>query len=246
MRKRSRSSSNNGGTVITTCGGGGSDFSDGYAINIKGADTNETPTDEAVYAVTLDLAETNATPTEELSLSFPTGIWGDSNTVPTDTTGFMVQFWLNGSSGNDVSNPSNANGSNNSSNAVVSTGALADNPETLISSVGNNVPAISFSSAQYRGWFRARTTLATSTIDIIAHSSTGAFADITMFTLASGGGDVNHLTGTFTFDLNAAGVNTLTKIQSLQIYHRTRDVIAGATPAIIDVDAGALELITAL
>lgn len=182
--------------------------------------------------------------TESTTLTFPAGNFDDPNTAPTDARSALLRVWLANSAGTDVSNPANANGANNGVNAVVQTAALASNPETLTSDIGVNVGAgLTFSALTYRGWFRARTTLVTSTAAVIAHSSTAAFADITMFTQSTLNGDTNHLGGTFTFDLLAAGVDTLAKLQSLQIFHRTTDAVAGVTPAILDVDAGAADIV---
>jgi hypothetical protein len=243
-RKRTKSKSNH--ITVTGGGGGGSDFTDDFSIGINAADTNATPTDAVGYEMTLDLEDTNATPTDAASLTFPTGVWGDTNSTPTEAREFLIMTWLNNSAGSGVSNPSNANGSDDGASAVVSTAPAGSTTETLTSDVGNNVSVIAFTKATYRGWFRARTSLGTSTAELIAHSNGGLFADIVMFTLSGIGGDVNHLTGSFTFDLGAAGINTIAKLQTLQIYHRTTDAVAGVTPAIIDVDAGSIDLTTTL
>ena len=51
-----------------------------------------------------------------------------------------------------------------------------------------------------------------------------------------------YLTGDFTYDLYAAGVNTLAKLQSCQMLHRVSDAVAGVTPHVLTVDAGAIDI----
>ena len=74
------------------------------------------------------------------------------------------------------------------------------------------------------------------------HSTTGAFADLTMFSNAALSTTVDHSTGDFTYDLIAAGVNTLAKLQSCQLLTSTADAAAGVTPAVLTFDAAEIEL----
>lgn len=228
-----------------TVGGGGpsgpAGFTDSFSLEIRTTDSNAAPTDDATFQLNALYADTNDVQTEAVSAGIQ-GL-GDSNDVPTDARSAQIRVWLSGSAGTDVANPANANGQNDGTSAVVSTGVLASNPETMTSALGTNVPSgITFSAAVYHGWFRAQTTLITSTARIIARSTSALFADITMFTQSTLGGDTDHLGGTFIFDLIAAGVDTLAKLQSLQIIHETQDVAAGVTPAILTVDAGAVDI----
>ena len=201
-----------------------------------------TKTEADVYISFILIASPADAPMVETASASISG-FTDDNTTPSENRSALLRVWLANSAGTDVANPSNANGSNNATNAVVSTAALASNPEVMTSDVGSSIGSISYTSAIYRGWFRARTTLITSTAEVIAQSSTAAFADIVMFTQSSLGGDTNHLSGTFIFDLIAAGVDTLSKLQSLQILHRCTDAVAGVSPAILDVDAGAVDIV---
>ena len=213
-------------------------------LNGSGAGTVQKTEADVYVSFVLIAPPANNPATEAASLTFPAGDFDDANTVPTDTKSALLRVWLANSAGTDVASPANANGANNASNAVVSTAALGSNPETLTSDIGVSVGAgLTFSSLIYRGWFRARTTLITSTAEVVAHSSSGAFGDIVMFTQSTLNGDTNHLGGTFTFDLLAAGVDTLAKLQTLQILHRCTDAVAGVTPAILDVDAGAADIV---
>lgn len=226
-------------------GGGGAPsgpagFTDSFSIALTFPDTNTVPTDAASYAMTLAQSDSNAGHSDSVELKFPAGVYVDSSTAPSDVKDFAVRVWLSGSSGAGVTNPTNADGQNNGTNATVSTAPLGSNTETLTSLVGVNLPAgLSVASAVYRGWFALTVSLGTSTGRVIAHSSTALFADVTMFTSNS---TTSHATGTFTFDLVAAGIDTSAKLQSLEIYHQTQDAVAGVTPAVMSVDAGSIEL----
>lgn len=232
---------------LTVTGGGGTvtiePFTDTLLIQINAADTQVPPTDNPTFVLNVATADTQAAPTtEDVSL----GIQGLADTVspPTDSRTALIRVWLSGSAGSGVTNPANADGVNDGALATVSTAVAGSTTEILTSAVGANVPSgITFSSAIYTGWFRAQTSLITSTAKILARSIGALFADITMFTQSTLNGDTNHLSGDFTFDLVAAGVNTLAKLQSLQIIHQTTDAAAGVTPAILTVDAGSVDIV---
>lgn len=228
---------------VTVSGGGGTvtvdPFTDTFTLNIVAAESNATPTEADTYAIALAQSESNATPTEALELKFPAGVWAETGAAPTDVNAITMRVWLSGSSGAGVTNPTNADGQNNGTVATISTAALGSNTETLTSLVGTSVPSVSVSAATYRGWFNLTINVGTSTGRVIAHSNAALFTDVTMF---SANTSTNHSTGTFTFDLVAAGINTLAKVQSLEIYHQTQDLVAGVTQATMTVDAGAVEL----
>lgn len=228
--------------VVGGAGGGVVEaFSDSISLQINVLDGNDAPADLATFLLNANYSDSNAAQTETLRLDIQ-GL-GDENVAPTDASSFTLRVWLSASAGTDVSNAANANGPNDAANAVVSTAALASNPEVMTSALGSNLPSgVALTDVIYRGWFRAQTTLITSTAAVIARSTSGLFADVTMFTQSSLGGDTNHLGGTFTFDLIAAGIDTLAKLQSLQILHRCNDAVAGVTPAVLTVDAGCLEI----
>lgn len=240
-RARSRTSGavgGSGGDVIITPGDA---FTEDISLEIQVAESNAAPTDDPTFDITLDTADSNATPTEELGLDISGH--SDENATPTDARTALIRVWLSGSAGAGVGTPANANGQNDGTLATISTAVAGAATETMTSALGTNVPSgITFSSAIYRGWVRFQTTLVTSVARLVARSIGGLFADITMFTQSTLNGDTNHLAGTFTFDLVAAGVDTLAKLQSLQIIHETTDAVAGVTPAIITVDAGAVDI----
>lgn len=182
--------------------------------------------------------------TEAVTLSFPSPDFGDTMNTPTDARTALLKVWLANSAGTGVTSPANANGQNDGALATLQTAPAGPTTITMTSDIGVNVGAgLTFTSVLYRGWFEAKTTLITSTCKIVAHSSTAAFADITMFTQSTLNGDTNHLSGDFTFDLFAAGVNTLAKLQSLQIVHSTTDAAAGVTPAVLTVDSGSADIV---
>jgi len=224
--------------------GGG--LTDAFKLNIVAADSNATPTDNASFLLKLLEADSNNAPTDAASLKFPAGDFGDSNPAPTDARTVTLRVWLSNSAGTGVTNPANANGANDGTFAVLQTTIGGSATITMTSDIGSNIGTITFSTVLYRGWFNLTTTLLTSTVSIIAHSSSALFTDITMFTFSGLNGNVNHNTGDFTFDLFAAGVNTLAKLQSLQILHRTNDAVAGVTPAVLNVDAGATDIVAVI
>ncbi len=238
-RIRSKGGRGGGGDVIIIPPGIG--FTDSFSLGIIVSDLNAVPTDDATFQLNALYADNNDVQSDAVQLGIQ-GL-GDSNAAPTDARSAQIRVWLSGSAGTDVGSPANANGQNDGTLATISTAVLASNPEVMTSALGTNVPSgITFSAAVYHGWFRAQTTLVTSTASVVAHSTSALFTDITMFTQSSLGGDTNHLAGTFTFDLIAAGVDTLAKLQSLQIIHQTQDLAAGVTPAILTVDAGAVDI----
>jgi len=235
---------------------------DAITIALQLAESNAVPTDVDTYQLALALAEDNATQAdvdtyilnllqtdvnadhaETVGLTFPAGSFPESSAAPTEASSFTMRVWLSASAGSGVTNPANADGQNNATNAVISTAALGASTETLTSSLGANVPGgVSVASAIYRGWFALTVTLPTSTGRIVARSTSALFADVTMFTATA---STSHVNGTFTFDLIAAGIDTLAKLQSLQILHSTTDAVAGVTPAVLNVDAGCVELAAA-
>jgi len=227
-------------------GGGisGTAFSDGYEVKLIVADSNNPPLDNVTLDIDYDIDDQINNQTETVELAFPSGVYGDTSAPPLDTRGFLISVWLSGSTSSvgQVDNPSNANGQDDSSSALLSTNALGSNTEQLDSDIGSNIGSISFTTATYRGWFVSTTPLVTGTATLIAHSSDNSFSDIVMYTVSELNGGDNYSDGSFTFDLFASGVDTLSKIQSLQIYHRTVDAVAGVTPATLNVDAGSLEL----
>lgn len=228
---------------IPADGGGGAGFTDAFSVGVIANDNNTAPADANAYAITLDQSDTNAEQSEDVLLGFPTGNFGDSSIVPTDGVGTVIIVWLNGSTGtSNAANPSNANGSNNTTLATLQTAAAGAATATLTSFCGNNVPNFTPTAATYRGYLRAVNTVVTSTSTIIATSPLGLFSNITLYTFSALTSTDDRLSGNFTFDLFAAGVNTLAKLQDLKILHRTTDAVAGVTPAVMTVDAGAIEV----
>lgn len=226
-------------------GGGGPAFTDTFSLNIKLADSNAAPTDAATFAIALAESDTTNTPTDTLKLAFPAPDFADSSNTPTDSNAITIRVWLSGTtmdSTNGVTNPANMNGQNDGAVATFTSAAAGDaNPRTH-SALGANVPTFTVSTALYRGWFKSVNTLVTSTTKLVMHSTTGAFADITMFSNTALNTTIDHSTGDFTFNLIAAGVNTLAKLQTCQLLASTQDAVAGVTPAVLTCDAGAIEM----
>lgn len=233
-----------------TGGGGGPNttilgFTDSFFLNIVAEDTVPAQTDDATFQLAFLQADTIAAQTEAVTLNISGPGFSDTNAGQTDAVSFVVRVWLSASAGTGVTNPSNANLENDGTNAVVQTALANPATETMTSSLGVNVPSGSITSAVYRGWFRSVNNLVTSRGSVIAHSSTALFTDITMFNNIALTTTIDHLDGSFNYDLFAAGVNTTAKLQSLEIYHQTQDAAAGVTPHVLTVDAGCLDVVGA-
>ena len=209
------------------------------SLSIEISDSNSEPSDAATFVLTFFRTNGNVAPTDALSSLRVNGL-GDTTSVPTDGKSANGYFWLSGTTGTsgNTTTPGNADGANDSVLASAKTVALGATTARLTSNVGSNIPnGTSFSAAIYRGWFNFLAG-ATSTKSLTFHSSTGLFSDVVAISQTTA---LDSSTGTYTFDLVAAGINTLAKLQSLQVYHTVVDAVAG-TGVRIDVDAGRVEL----
>jgi hypothetical protein len=230
-----------GGGVTVVEGGSGPNPSDSFSLGIRTADTNTTPADTAVYTFGLTLAESNATPTDPLRIGFT---MPDSSVAPTDAHAILVRMWGTASAGTGVATPANADGPNNGTTAVVSTAAAGSATETMTSNCGNAAAAGTvFTSVKFKGWYKLNTVLSTSTAKVVIHSSTAAFTDIVIESIAATNTTNDHLTTPFTSPELIGTIDTLAKLQSAQIQYITIDAAAGVSPAVITVDASSLELL---
>lgn len=198
-------------------------------------------TDVDTYAMSFNAGDDpNAAQSETATLSFPSPDFADTTATQSETNSFNLRCWLSGSvqTAGTVTNPANANGSNDGLVASMTTAVAGTNP-IMTSNCGSGLPTATVTSAVYRGWWNATISLVTSHCIIVGHSSSALFADVTFIDVTA---SVNHLAGDFTFDLIAGGINTLAKLQSLQIIHKSTDAVAGVTPATFTVDAGCIEL----
>lgn len=226
-------------------GGDGPNPSDLFSLRVVATDTNVAPADAPTFTFGVALIDASSAPADAgiFNLQFP----ADTSPAPDDASTTAVRYWLSGSTGTagNVTNPTNADGQfviGAPTNAVCRTVPAGAAAATLTSACGAAIGAVTFTTAVYRGWYRLQTTLGTSTAKVVLHSTTAAFADVTMDTLAAVNGNTDHLTTPLVFDLVAAGVDTLAKLQSAQVLHQTTDGAAGVSPAIVTVDAGAIEL----
>jgi hypothetical protein len=212
------------------------------SLGLRIAETTAVQNDVATFLIALTLADTVGLPGDALTLGLP---FADTVGALTDARASTAQFFLSGSvNTSQVTNPGNANGKNDGTSSSQQTAPAAAATSRMTSNVGAGIAAGTiFSTAIYRGWFVATVTVPTSTISITAHSSSALFTDVTVMTTTA---TLNSSGGTFTFDLVAAGINTLAKLQSMQVFHNTADAVAGVTPAVLTVDAGAVELGTVL
>lgn len=217
-------------------------FTDAFNIQLKVTDTNALPTDAGTFAIAYSETDTNAGQTEAVQLGFPQGVFGDSSTTPTDGSNFGLKVWLSGSAGANVTSPSNADGQNDGAVATLRSSVPNNNPIVMTSQLGTNVPNVTLTNATYRGWFRSVSPLTTGSTKITLKSTGGLFSDIVMFENSGLGVTVDHLSGTFTFDMYAAGVNTLAKLQSVTVEHRTQDLAAGVSPHVLTVDSACVEV----
>lgn len=226
-------------------GGGGPALVDAVTLKILTADAYAGSADAATFAMTLTQTDSYLGASEAVKLTFPTPPdFGDSYLGASDASLFTLRVWLSGSAGG--TNPANANGANNGTVATLQTAPAGASTITMTSTLGANVPAgISVASAVYRGWFRSVNTLTTSSGTLTMHSTSALFSDVTMFTNAALSTTVDHLAGDFTFDLVAAGINTAAKLGSCQMIHTVTDAVAGVSPHVLTVDAGAIDLVGA-
>lgn len=227
-------------------GGGGTTtieaFTDTFTLQINTPDSVTAPTDSPTFVINAAYSDTQTSPTDEVSVGIQ-GL-GDTFTAPTDARTALLRAWLSGSAGAGVGTPTNADGVNDTTLATITTAPAGAATETMTSAMGAGIPGgITFSAATYTGWFRAQTTLPTSTARVVARSIGALFADVTMFTQSTAAGDTTFLVTPLSFDLVAAGINTLAELQSLQIIHETTDAVAGVSPAILTVDAGAVDIV---
>lgn len=206
-------------------------------LGIGIADTVPIANDVATFAMQLALSDTVPAVNDAVTLRFTLP---DTVGLPSDARTSLGRAWLSGSAGSGVTNPGNADGPNNGTNAVISTAALGSTTETLTSNVGAGLPTnlVLPATAIYRGWFAYTETLATSSGQLLLRSTGGLFADKTMLAITA---NTNHAGGTFTYDLIANGVNTVALLRSCTVLHSTTDAVAGVTPAVMNVDAGCIE-----
>lgn len=227
-------------------GGGGaapagpSGLTDAFSLGIKVAESNANPTDAASYVLGLALADTSAAPSDLLQIGFTLP---DSIAAPTDAYSSVGILWGTGSAGAGVTTPANADGPNNATTAVVSTAVAGATTETLTSNCGNGAQAGTvYTSIKFKGWYRLNTVLVTSEAKVVIHSSTAAFTDIIIESIAAVNTINDHLTIPFISPELIGTIDTLAKLQTAQIVYSTTDVAAGVSPAIVTVDAGSLLL----
>ncbi len=214
-------------------------FTDAFALKIAIDDTTGVPTDAAAFNIALLQGDTNDVQTETVALG---SFYDDTNVAPTEANSFTLRCWLSGSAGAGVTNPSNADGQNDAATAQLATSLAGASTITMTSTLGANVPTATITSAVYRGWFSSANILVTSIGRITLRSTSALFADVDIFTNAGTNSNINHLSGSFTYDLIANGINTIAKIQSIQVLHRVADAVAGVTQHVLTVDAGCIEL----
>lgn len=235
-------------TVQGGGGGGAAAFTDTFTLNVKAAESTAVPTDTVTFVLALAQSESNVVPTDTVKLGISGSGINESNVVPTDNRLITMKIWMSGgtATATGVTNVANSNGQNDGSSAVVQSAVLGTVNPSITSALGANIPSgLSLSSAVYRGFFRSDNFLITSNGKLTLRSIGALFVDIDMFTNAALNTTIDHLAGTFVFDLIAAGVNTQAKLQSIQMIHQTTDLAAGVTPHTLTVDAGCVEIVGA-
>jgi hypothetical protein len=172
------------------------------------------------------------------------------NAVPVTVTASVgpqqMRIWLSGTvanTANGVTNPGNADGPNDGAVCTIQSAAAGAAQPSTFSAVGANIPAgASVTSAIYRGWFKSVTTLTTSSTFVECWPVTSLFVAFRMFNGSGLNTTIDHSSGDFTFDLVAAGLTTLAKLQDVKVLHASNDAAAGVSPAVLTVDAGCIEL----
>lgn len=219
-------------------GGGTGGFTDSFEVGIIADDSNATPTDEVTFAAELLLEDSNAGQTESVELAVSGSGFNDSIGTPTDETTFKLQYWGNSATGtSNTDNPTNAEGENNGTLAELQTAPAGAAQSDLDVKLGNNISSITFSSAKLVVYFKVASVLATSRLTIDAQSTGGVFTTINCFDEQQTNYTADYTTTPFEFDLYAAGIDTIAKLQSTFFFFRALDAVAGVTPCSMDVDA---------
>lgn len=213
------------------------------SLGIVLTDDISTVIDSDSYVISTTYDDTSTSPSDGVSLGLNPA---ETNSALTDSRSSIMRVWLAGATGNNagVQNPANANGQPDDLFAQLQTQTLGATSTQLSSSpVGTKVPNDTvITDAICRPYFKHINggTLG-STYNITA-TWTGGSAN--MFNNTSPGIGTSAgmaWPGTLTFNLFAAGCNTLAKIQSLVFTANTVDPIAG-TGNNLGIDAIALEL----
>lgn len=210
-------------------------------LTVQQDETNAVPT-HTVGDLDMTQADepiTLATHADIAAIAFP----DNPNTTPTETKDSTLTVWLSGCTGTtNVTNPANADGVNNGTVSSQQSAIAGSATSTLTAaSVGTTkLPTGTvFTAAICRPYFQTTSGLVTTTWNITA-TWTGGSAVVA----SAGQGTIqqNHLTGDLTFDLFAAGMNTVAKAQSMVITVTATDAAAGVTPVVMTVDAVAVEI----
>lgn len=199
------------------------------------------PESNAVFTETIKSTITQQEPNAALTETNNANITQfESNAIQTEARATQIRCWASTSSDNDASRttPTNANGQNNGTNALVKTnnslGNLT-NPVILSSTTFNNPTTGTFASKLIRVWFSiGANALSADTIKLFYNIGAG---DITIYTHADIA--VNHSTGTFTFDISGLTLANITAMTLKASY--TSAVVASPNTA-ISLDAWAIEL----
>lgn len=113
-------------------GGGGPATIDDYRLNMRIADANAAPTDAGIFTLSARYGDTNAAPTETSGLRV--GNYADANAAPTDTRAARATWTVGATTASATgnwTNPTNAAGTNNGTNASLADAAANSNAGTL-------------------------------------------------------------------------------------------------------------------
>jgi hypothetical protein len=243
--------------TITKAGGGGSTNSgltDAFSLNIKVAETaNPVPTDLATFLIKLLQAETNATQTELVQLKFPSGDFGDSNSIPTETRTTTLRCWATGCTSNDTTTgntiaPANANGQNDGTFAHLKTGTGTPdtiNPATITTGSMNVPGGITVVSALIRVWFKvgAITLAVADNLNITYNTGGGPSGTVwqgpALATLLYPGEDYSTTALSWTKDVSSL---TLAQLQALQLVASYNAGVLLAPQTSIEIDSWSVDV----
>lgn len=210
-------------------------------IKIK-QDEISTLSSSELFNLTASSSETNPAATEGHLFKLSGSQFNESNSEQSENRNSFLRCWASTSVDNDDSQttPTNANGQNNASNAIVKTNnALADltNPVILTSSVFNNPGTGSFSSKKIRVFFSipARV-LSTDTLFLAYNIGAG---DVHFYDHGTITTLVDHSSGTFIFDISGL---TLAQISIIQLKASYQSTLVAVPQTQINLDAWEIEL----
>lgn len=227
------------GDTIAGTSSGGNYFQDSFKIGMSLNDNITNQNDSTNFAIKLALNDSNASQLESINLAFPSPDFGDLSSTPTENKSFLAKYWQIGSVGTGVTNPNNANGSNDGLFAGLQTQTAGSSAVTMLSNIGSSISNISLNNPFLYLYFKSSNVLPTSIGTITLKSSNALFSDIIIFSNGAANTTIDNTTIPLSYSLNAY---SLLQIQSMRISYLVSDSVAGVSPHVMSVDAAYISI----